>query len=949
MLCSVVPRAVDDPGRALELARRAVASDDKNPQYLMALGAAEHRAGEDQAAVETLTRSVARVPDPPLLAQAHLFLALAYHRLGRSEEAHRALADADRALAAVPDMPNRFTLLTEWEWRPRTLGQVLRVEAGAAIGPPNRAWPTPRLDLARRPGLDAARATTHDRRHTVRSSRPAPHAGRGPPGPPEKLARPLRRTGRGIRTVLCHPPADRRDAVTRTPRLTTGTPLAPTSDVAGRGPHPRSRPMSHPFPSTRFLPRRPRGTRARNPHLELEHLEGRQLLTSVGVPGGLVSWWTADGTAADLKGLNNANLFNGTTYTAGKVGQAFKFDGVNDRVEVADSPSLALTGSLSIEGWIKVNALPSASQGLATVLFRGDDRGGLDPYQLTLDSTGALWFQVVSAAGESARVSAPVATGQLMHVAATLDDATGEMTLYVNGGVVAQTVTSARPFGALDPAYNPGIGIGNANGNATGSGYNIPFNGLIDELSVYDRALTRGEVLGISSAGAGGKVRAANYFAADFPSVVEGPAAASSTATFTISRVGSLAGQAVVNWSTANATATAGTDYVAASGQVVFQDGESQKTVQVTVNGDGAIETDETFWLVLSTSTPGYATGGGLATIRNDDASVSVNDAQVNEGDPRFGRLGPFVEPSGNGGLNRSTGMVYGPDGNLYVGSQNTDEVLRYDAATGAFLGPFVTAGSGGLNGPSVDGLIFRPDGRLYVGSKNSNSVLRYDATTGAFLDAFVPTGSGGLLEPKGMTFAPDGSLLVSSGTNEVLRYSGTTGAFLGPFVAAGSGGLTDPRSLAFGPDGNLYVSSGATNSVLKYSGTTGTFLGTFIPANSGGLINPGDLLFADGRLYVASQNTNQVLRYDAANGEFIDDAVPAGSGGLDRPIGLMLDANQNLLVGGFAGVIRYTSPSPAYFTVSLSGPSPRPSRSITPRRTGRRWPGAISPRLQAH
>ena len=69
--------------------------------------------------------------------------------------------------------------------------------------------------------------------------------------------------------------------------------------------------------------------------------------------------------------------------------------------------------------------------------------------------------------------------GQFVHVAATLDDATGAMTLYENGAVVAQTTTTVRPFGALDPTQEPGVGIGNSNAL---DNYNVPFNGLIDEL-----------------------------------------------------------------------------------------------------------------------------------------------------------------------------------------------------------------------------------------------------------------------------------------------------------------------------------------------------------------------------------------------------------------------------------------------------------------------------------
>jgi hypothetical protein len=55
----------------------------------------------------------------------------------------------------------------------------------------------------------------------------------------------------------------------------------------------------------------------------------------------------------------------------------------------------------------------------------------------------------------------------------------------------------------------------------------------------------------------------------------------------------------------------------------------------------------------------------------------------------------------------------------------------------------FVSPRSGGLDGASA--LVFGPDGNLYVSSQNNNSVLRYDGTTGAFIDTFIQTGSGGL------------------------------------------------------------------------------------------------------------------------------------------------------------------------------------------------------------
>jgi DNA-binding beta-propeller fold protein YncE len=246
--------------------------------------------------------------------------------------------------------------------------------------------------------------------------------------------------------------------------------------------------------------------------------------------------------------------------------------------------------------------------------------------------------------------------------------------------------------------------------------------------------------------------------------------------------------------------------------------------------------------------------------------------------------VGQFVTP-GSGGLSAPWGVVFGPDGNLYVSSGLNDRVLRYDGQTGQFVNTFVAAGSGGLDFPT--GLAFGPnDNHLYAanGFAANSSVRRYNGQTGAFINVFATGGIGSLLRPGGVVFGPDGNLyVVSRDSHVVFRYNGSTGASLGVFTSGG--GLNDPVGLSFGPDGNLYVASRVTDNVLRFNGQTGAFIDNFVPEASGGLQEPHGLVFGpDGNLYVASQGTSSVLRYDGQTGAFLDTFVTAGSGGLQFP-----------------------------------------------------------------
>ena len=206
-----------------------------------------------------------------------------------------------------------------------------------------------------------------------------------------------------------------------------------------------------------------------------------------GPPSGLVSWWAGDGAPNDSIGGNNGVLQTGAGFEPGKVSDAFSFNGVTGTVQVADAPNLNFTNNspLTIELW----AYRTGAQNNMNILGkRAADCGNFE-YQLAMDSnSGGLQFGSSSSAGAKAGSLLPINTW--MHVAGAFDGTT--FRLYTNG------VLAATASGSLGPANDSPLVIG-------GSSSCPPFAGLLDEVSLYDRALPASEVQSIYLAGSAGK------------------------------------------------------------------------------------------------------------------------------------------------------------------------------------------------------------------------------------------------------------------------------------------------------------------------------------------------------------------------------------------------------------------------------------------------------------
>jgi hypothetical protein len=205
---------------------------------------------------------------------------------------------------------------------------------------------------------------------------------------------------------------------------------------------------------------------------------------------GLVSWWPGNGNYKDVISGNDGTPFGGVAFAPAFYGKGFLFDGSTGRIFVPDSPSLTITASLAITAWIKVNSFPQYPDDEGQILYRGDDRYGLDPYFLEVTDGGNLAFGVTDTNNNQIRLlTPPIPTGRFVFVAAVLDTidevhALAPMEIYVNGRLEALAYTSIVPLGTLDPNASPGVGIGDVqDGN-----YPEHFDGIINDLKIYNTA-----------------------------------------------------------------------------------------------------------------------------------------------------------------------------------------------------------------------------------------------------------------------------------------------------------------------------------------------------------------------------------------------------------------------------------------------------------------------------
>jgi hypothetical protein len=209
------------------------------------------------------------------------------------------------------------------------------------------------------------------------------------------------------------------------------------------------------------------------------------------LPAGLVAWWKMDeavgsDTAADASGNGNNATLSGlnaaSAWTIGRTGNALKCDGSGGAL-VADSASLdGITAGVTISAW--VNRL-SATTGFSAVLSRETGTTNGQYYWLGLSGDNAEFFGL---SGVLSTTTVPI--GIWTHLAATHDGSTAR--IYVNGS----QVTSKSSSDVFKADTSKLTICGNQN-DASGT-IAERWNGLVDDLQLYNRALTATEIANLA-------------------------------------------------------------------------------------------------------------------------------------------------------------------------------------------------------------------------------------------------------------------------------------------------------------------------------------------------------------------------------------------------------------------------------------------------------------------
>lgn len=237
-------------------------------------------------------------------------------------------------------------------------------------------------------------------------------------------------------------------------------------------------------------------------------------------PAGLIGWWAGDGNARDVQGVglpclksyhvrSNGILMNGAKFAWGFVGWAFSFDGIDDYVNVPDTPALhTITTAVTVEAWINPQQTLQAPNFEGWILARRDPLVS-EGFGISINDGGFMLTQFqtdVYSQFASADPGVVQFNGEWQHVALTVDTATRQVLFYVNGKPVTTVLIDGS--GDISGSFASVSHLFIGQRESTDAADSCRYKGLIDEVGLYNRALTPEEIQAIYLVGHKGRCKA---------------------------------------------------------------------------------------------------------------------------------------------------------------------------------------------------------------------------------------------------------------------------------------------------------------------------------------------------------------------------------------------------------------------------------------------------------
>jgi hypothetical protein len=214
----------------------------------------------------------------------------------------------------------------------------------------------------------------------------------------------------------------------------------------------------------------------------------RQLMIPVQPdPAGLVAHFALDGNANDSVGANHGTIQGNPQWVAGYYGNALQFDGLGDWLDCGADPSLGISGAVSFTTWMQIGAAGIDHK------VGGNQDGANGGYKMGINSE-KIEFEIRTS-GNTAVLNRAVAGGTILevgvwyNVTGVYSQQDGYIRTYVNGLLDRELLTNAVLGASPGTLYIGCEPYNTANGN---------FNGILDDVRIYNRALSDAEIAGLA-------------------------------------------------------------------------------------------------------------------------------------------------------------------------------------------------------------------------------------------------------------------------------------------------------------------------------------------------------------------------------------------------------------------------------------------------------------------